>query len=66
MPLRQLAWAYKDAMRQSNGRLPEAAAILAEALHFDESLRLEASVALVGTMLQLSHPPVARPSEDRK
>ena len=64
--MRQLAWAYKEAMRQSNGRLPEAAAILAEALHFDESLRLEASVALVGTMLQLSHPLVARSSADRK
>ena len=57
--MKQLALAYNDAVNRSNGRFPQAAALLAESLKLDDSLRLEAAAALIGTMLHLSRPSTA-------
>ena len=48
----RFAGAFNNAMHQSNGCFPKAAAILAEALEFDDALRVEAALVLLGSMMQ--------------
>ena len=48
----RLACAFNNAMEQSKGRFPKAAAILAEELEFDDSLRVEAALVLIASMMQ--------------
>lgn len=44
--------AFDNAMQQSKGRFPKAAAILAEDMEFDDALRVEAALVLLASMMQ--------------
>ena len=44
--------AFNNAMEQSKGRFPQAAAILAEEMEFDDSLRVEAALVLIASAMQ--------------
>ncbi len=48
----RLACAFNNALEQSKGRFPKAGAILAEALEFDDSLRVEAALVLIASIMQ--------------
>ncbi len=44
--------AFNNAMEQSKGKFPRAAAILAEDMEFDDALRVEAALVLIASMMQ--------------